>query len=104
LNDRNQLELLVKKPLTLKHIVCIDFDNMPVFSAFSIDMIYFANKLDVIVNCNQNGTSIIKMSTKSLRCVEIYQSKFKIIHFAINTSKNLSENKRKLIKKPQEGL
>ena len=39
------------------------------------------------------------MSTKSLKCVEIYQSKYKIIHFAINESKQLSKEKSKLLRK-----
>lgn len=83
--------------MTLNYIVKIDFDNVPIFSPFFQDTIYFVNHLDAIDNCAQNGTSIIKMSTNSLKCLEIYQSKFKIIHFSINESKQISQQKTNLV-------
>ena len=102
LSDREQIQKLVKKPMTLNHVVKFDFENVPVFTSFFCDTIYFMNHLDAIDSCAQNGTSIIKMSTKSLKCEEIYQSKFKIIHFSINESKKISKLKSNLRSKAVE--
>ena len=72
LQHREIINKLIKKPSTLNHILKFDFENIPVYSVHFLEHIYFFNHLDVIDNCSSNGTSIIKMSTKSLKCIEIY--------------------------------
>lgn len=70
--DREHIQKMVKKLATLKHIVKFDFDCIPIFNADDPDIMYFINHLDIIENASSNGTSIIKISTKSLNCAEIF--------------------------------
>jgi len=92
LQEREQLSKLVKKPITLLYIVKFEFEFPPVYSDEKTDIMYFIHHIDLIENTASTGTSIIKISTQSLNCAEIYQSKFKITNFSMKENKDSDED------------
>ena len=82
-DDRKLIWTKVKNPKEIKQIVEFDFDQQPFSPYENIDKIYFIHHLE-----NEDGdiygTSIVKLSSETLKCFEIYQSKYKIEHFSMN--------------------
>ena len=74
---------MVKMPQQLRQIVKFDFDYQPFSPLDNDDKLYFINHLETEEGFIY-GTSVVKLSSDSLKCVEIYQSKYKIEHFSMN--------------------
>lgn len=82
-DERKMLEQMVRSSQQLRQIVKFDFDYQP-FSPFdNDDKLYFINHLETEEGFIY-GTSVVKLSSDTLKCVEIYQSKYKIEHFSMN--------------------
>jgi hypothetical protein len=63
--------------------VKFDIENEPLSILKDIDVIYFTCYLTDPNQHTIEGTSIVKMSTNALTCVEVYRSKNSILHFAL---------------------
>lgn len=72
-------------PQQLRQIVKFDFDYQPFSPLDNDDKLYFINHLETEEGFIY-GTSVVKLSSDTLKCVEIYQSKYKIEHFSMNES------------------
>ena len=82
-DERKLIWAKVKNPKEVKQIVEFDFDQQPFSPYENIDKIYFIHHLEN-EDCDIYGTSIVKLSSETLKCFEIYQSKYKIEHFSMN--------------------
>jgi len=71
-DEREKLWKLARKPVTLLYIVKFDFNFPPVYTEENEDLFYFIYHIDLLENTASIGTSIIKISTRSLICAEIY--------------------------------
>ena len=65
------------------NFVKFDIENEPLTILKSIDVIYFCNYLTDPNQHTVEGTSIVKMTIRSLNCAEVYRSKQRILHFAL---------------------
>ena len=72
---------MLKKPITLMQIVGFEYGNRPLSPANDATTLYFTTPVVEASLANTEGTSLVKMSTETLSCVEIYQSKYSIVHF-----------------------
>ena len=83
--DRQRISELVKTNTGQKTIINFENNKKPIYSHYLKNILYFTNYFNLVNNkCANKRTSIVKLSTKTLKCVEIYQSKFEIIHFTMN--------------------
>ena len=80
--DREKISKLVRKPITMLSVVKFDFQFPPVFTEDYPDQFYFIHHI-VDFDAAQKGTSVVKISTRTLICAEIYQSKSRITHFSM---------------------
>ena len=52
IQERDEINRLIKRQITLNHIIKFDFNNIPVFTTYFLDAMYFIKYLDAIDNCS----------------------------------------------------